>query len=345
MAKQNSDEIYLDMPPSQKTALLCIALGQRWSTAILRLLKPSEIRQVSYWINQLDYVPQELTERVIRDFYERLVKKTSLGGTGGGDYLMDVLSNLMGKSKAVDLIDELTNTEQTEVFRILRKVEPRHLAAYLKNEQPQTVALMMSYLDPSRAAMIIAEFPPEVQIDVVWRLARLEEADPDVIAAMERSLNQHLGAMAMGKKAKKVGGTKSVAEIMNNLGHDGEKIILEALQEKDFDLATEIKDLMFVFADIVLLDDKSIQTLIKDVDQADLVVALKGSPDPVKEKIFKNISKRQVDTITDELSFMGPLKASVVREAQQKIVNLVRKLDEEGKILIQGKGGGDEVIT
>lgn len=345
MAKQSPDTIYKEMTPTQKAALLCIALGQKWATAILRLLRPSEVRRVSYWINQMDYVPQEVTEKVIREFYERLVKKTSLASTGGTDYLMDVLGGLMGKNKAMDLIDELANSEQTEVFRILRRVEPRHLAAYLKQEQPQTVALMLSYLEPARAALIISEFPDPVQVDVIWRMAKLEEADPDVIAAMERSLNQHLGPMASGKKAKKVGGTKSVAEIMNNLGHEGEKLVLEALQEKDFDLATEIKDLMFVFADLVLLDDKSIQTLLKDVDQADLVLALKGAPDAVKDKLFKNISKRQSETITDELSFMGPVKASVVREAQTKIVNVVRKLDEEGKILIQGKGANDEVIS
>lgn len=345
MARSEADIAYRNMSNSQKTALLCIALGQKWASAILRLLRPEEVRRVSFWINQMNYVPQEQTEKVIREFYDRLIRKTSLGGTGGADYLLDVLSNLMGKSKAMDLIDELANTETTEVFRILRRVEPRHLAAYLKNEQPQTVALMMSYLDPSRASLIISEFPPEVQVDIVWRIARLEEADPDVIAAMERSLNQHLGVMASGKKTKKVGGTKAVAEVMNNLGHDGEKLILEALQEKDFDLAAEIKELMFVFADLVLLDDKSMQTVIKDVDSADLVVALKGAADNVKEKIFKNISKRQADTIQDELSFMGPVKASTVREAQAKIVNIVRKLDEEGKILIQGKGGGDEVIN
>lgn len=336
---------YKDMGDSQKAALLCIALGQKWATAILRLLRPEEVRKVSYWVNQMDYVPQEVTEKVIREFYDRLIKKTSLASMGGTDYLMDVLGGLMGEGKAMDLIDELANSEQTEVFRILRKVEPRHLAAYLNQEQPQTVALMLSYLDPARSSLIISELPSEVQVDVIWRMAKLDEADPDVIAAMERSLNQHLGSMASGKKAKKVGGTKSVAEIMNNLGHEGEKLILEALQEKDFDLATEIKDLMFVFADLVLLDDKSIQTLVKDVDQADLIVALKGAPDPVKEKLFKNISKRQADTINDELSFMGPVKASVVREAQTKIVNLVRKLEEEGKVLIQGKGGGDEVIS
>lgn len=336
---------YTNMSSSQKAALLIIALGKKWATAIMRLLKPIEIKRVSFWINQINHVPQEVTEKVIREFYERLAKKTSLSSTGGQEFLEDVLGGIMGRSKAQDVIDELASTEESEVFRILRKVEPKLLAAYLKQEQPQTLALLMSYLEPDRSATIILNLPQEIQTDVIFRLARLEDADPDIIAAMERSLTSSLGTMASGRRMKKVGGPKAVAEILNHFNHDSEKNIMEAINEADFELAAEIKDLMFVFADIVLLDDKSIQTVIKEVDQTDLILALKGSPDNVKDQIFKNISKRQAESIADELAFMGPVKASSVKESQQKIVNIIRKLDEEGKVLIQGKGAGDEVIS
>ena len=284
MNQQEIDESYEQMTSPQRAALLMIALGQKWATEIMRLLRVDEIKSISYWINYMKYVPQEVTERVIQEFYERLAKKTSLASSGGRDHLIDVLSGMMGEQRAQELADDIMAQEENEVFRILKRVEPKQLAAYLKQEQPQTVALLMSYLDPSRAASIIAELPEELQIELIWRLARLEDADPDVVAAMERALNESLGGVASTKRGKKVGGPKAVAEILNNLSRDQEKVLMEEISERDFDLATDIKDLMFVFADILLLDDKSIQAVIKEVDNADLVLSLKGASDQVKEK-------------------------------------------------------------
>lgn len=346
VARTSLEESYKQMTREQKAALLLIALGQKWATELMRLMKPDEIRRISYWINRMAYVPQELTERIIREFYDKLVAKTSLASSGGKDYLMDILVGMMGESRAQDLVADLSHHEESEVFKILKRVEPKKLASYLKQEQPQTVALMMSHLDPPRAASIISELPQESQIDVMVKMAKLEEADPEVVAAMEETLSESLGSMAVsGKQSKKVGGAKSVAEILNNFGRDREKGIMDRISEIDMTLAADIKELMFVFADLVLLDDKSIQTVLKEVDQADLVVSLKGASDAIKEKVFKNISKRQVDTINDELSFMGPVKSSTVQASQQKILNVVRRLDQEGKVLIQGKGGGDDIIS
>jgi flagellar motor switch protein FliG len=345
MPPQNTEETYKQMKSEQKAALLFIALGQRWASAIMRQLKPEEVKKIAFWINKMNYVPQEITERVIREFYEGLAKKTSLASTGGKDYLMDVLGGMMGQAKAQDLIDELHETEESQVFRILTKVDPRQLGAYLRQEQPQTIALMLSYLEAGRAGAILQHLTPETQVEVIYRLATMEDSDPDIIAAMERSLHQNLGEMATGRNKREVGGPKTVAEILNNLPQAMEKAAMEALSERDFDLASKVKELMFVFADIVMLDDKSIQTLIKEIDSADLTLSLKGANDSVKDKVFKNISKRQAETIAEELSFMGPVKASTVQEAQQKIINVIKKLDEEGKILIQGKGGGDGIIA
>jgi flagellar motor switch protein FliG len=342
---ETNEETYEEMANSQKTALLFIALGQKWATEMMRFLKVEEVKKISFWINRMNYVPQELTERVIRDFYERLVKKTSLSSAGGRDYLEDVLGGLMGESRARELIEDLSQQEDDEMFRILKRVDPKQLASYLKQEQTQTVALLLSYLEPTRTAAILAELPQAKQTDILMRLAKLEESDPEIVNAMERTLTKSLGKMVSDKKSMQVGGPKLVAEILNNVGRDDEKELMERLSEVDFDLAASIKELMFVFADVILLDDKSIQAVIKDVDQADLILALKGSNDTVKDKIFRNISKRQVDTINDELAFMGPVKSSTVQDAQQKIVNIIRKLDEEGKILIQGKGGSDDVIA
>lgn len=345
MPETSIDDALKAMPNAQKASLLLIALGQKWATEIMRLLKADEVKKISYWITRMDHVPQELTERVIKEFYERLVRKTSLASSGGRDYLLEILSGMMGESRAKEVVDDMAQQEDNDVFAVLRRGEPKQLAAYLKQEQPQTVALMLSHVDPKRAADIIAALPEAMQIEIVMRLAKLEETDPDVVAAMEKTLTQSLGAMTTGKRMQKVGGPKMVAELMNYIPREAEKTLMEKLGEKDFDLANAIKDLMFVFADIVLLDDKSIQAVLKDVDQADLLMAMKGASASVREKVFKNISKRQADTINDELAFMGPVKASVVNEAQTKIINIIRKLDQEGKILIQGKGGSDDVIA
>ena len=339
------DTTFNEMKNAQKIALLLIALGQKWATEIMRLLKPEEVSQISYWIHKTQFVPQELTEKVIKEFYDRLVKKTSLSSSGGQDYLFDVLAGMMGESKAQELIEDLSQKEENEVFRILKKVDPKQLATYLKLEQPQTVAIMLSYIDPGRAAHIIKELPEDRQMEVIIRLAKLEETDPEMVSAMENALSINLISMASKRPMRKIGGLKTVAEILNNVGKDTEKSIMENLTEADFDLATSIKDLMFVFSDLILLDDKSIQTVLKEVDQADLLLALKGTNEGVKEKVFRNISKRQADSINDELSFMGPVKGSVVQQSQQKVVNVIRKLDQEGKVLIQGKGGEDDIIA
>lgn len=337
---------YKELNNSQKAALLMIAMGQKWATEIMRQLKDEEVKKISFWISQMEYVPAELTEKVIREFYTRMNEKTALASAGGRDYLKGVLTGIMGDDKATELIDDLVHHEESEVFRILRRVDPKQLAAYLKQEQPQTIALMLSYVEPERAAAIISCLPAAQQTEVVLCVAKMEEADPEIVMTMEKALQETLGSVVSGRKMRKVGGIKVVADLLNNMGRTEEKRILESLTEKDFDLASEIKELMFTFDDMALLDDKSLQLVLKEVEGPDLVIALKGANDEVKGKVFRNISKRQVQSIQDELSFMGPMKASAVLAVQQKIINIVRKLDEEGKILIQGKGGGgDEVIS
>lgn len=346
MAGQDLDAVYRELTNTQKAALLLIALGQRWATEILRLLKEEEVKALSYWINQMSFVPQELTERVVKEFYARLVRKASLSSSGGREYLRDVLVSIMGEGKAQELLESLEDHKKQEVLNILRKVNPKQLAAYLKQERPQTIALMMSYLEPPKAAEIIGALPEESQTEIIMCMAKMEESDPDVVFAIEQALSESLGPLAVGGDSKKVGGLKSVAEILNSVDKEAGKVIMDQITERDFDLAAAIKDLMFTFDDLTLLDDKSMQSVLKDVDQNDLILALKGATEGIKDKVFRNMSKRQAESINDELSFLGPVKASVVAQGQSKIVSVIRKLDEEGKILIQGKGGGgDDIIA
>lgn len=346
MKDSDIEETYKELSTSQKAALLLIALGQRWATEIMRFMQEDDVKRVSFWINRMSYVPQELTEKVIRDFYACLTKKTSLGSSGGSDYLRNILSGLMGEHKASNFVHDLVNKEEYEIFSLLKKIDPKQLASYLQQENPQTVALMLSYLETPRMAKIIAELPEEMQTDVVMKIAKIEESDPELVGRIESVLTENLKGMSLEKDLPKMGGSKIIADLLNSIGAPLDKTILERITEEDFDLATSIKDLMFVFDDIILLDDKSIQTVLKEVDNDDLVVSLKGAHEEVKEKIFRNISKRQVEMISDELAFMGAVKASVVQGSQQKIVNVIRKLDEEGQILIQSKGGGgDEIFS
>ncbi|MFT4551630.1 MAG: flagellar motor switch protein FliG [Chlamydiales bacterium] len=346
MQNDKIEEQFKALGSPQKAALLLIALGQKWATEIMRLMKEEDVKKVAFWINRMSYVPQELTERVVREFYSKLTKKTSLGSSGGSEYLQTVLSGMMGESKASDFVHNLINKEEYEIFSVLKKVDPKQLAAYLQQENSQTVALMLSYLDSERISKIIASLPEEMQTEVIMKIAKLEESDPELVPRIEAVLAENLKGLALEKDVQKMGGHKMVADILNSIGAPLDKAILEQITEEDFDLATAIKDLMFVFDDILLLDDKSIQTVLKEVDNEDLVVSLKGANEEVREKIFRNISKRQVEMISDELAFMGAVKASVVQGSQTKIVNIIRRLDEEGQVLIQGKGGGgDEIFS
>ncbi|MBN4066762.1 flagellar motor switch protein FliG [Simkania negevensis] len=345
MDRFDAESTYRQLSNPQKAALLLIALGQKWASEIMRQLKEDEIKKISYWIGQMHYVPQELTERITKDFYERLQKQTTLTSSGGRDYLYGILAQMMGAERASELVDDLAQPKQQRAFNILKRIDPKQLATFFRHEQSQAVALIMAYLESVHAARIIEALPKEKQVEVVMRLAVLEDTDPDIVEEMEKTLKDSLSSVATGRIKKEVGGVKIVADILNSLTPTAEQFIMEQISEKDFDLATEIKELMFVFDDLVLLDDKSTQALLKEIEQDDLIVALKGANEGVVDKVFKNISKRQVSTIKDELAFMGPVKASVVHAAQQKIVNIIRKLDEEGKILISGKGGGDEIIS
>jgi flagellar motor switch protein FliG len=344
MVRQDFEKIYTDLKTPQKAALLLIALGQESATQIMRYMKPDELKAISYWITQMKHVPQELTEKVVKEFYERLMRKSSLSSMGGQDYLLGVLIGMMGETKAKEVLEDLNNREESEIFKVLKKVEPKKLAAYLKKESPQSIAVMLAHIEPDRSGDIITYLPEELQVNVVTALASLEEADPDIVFAMENALTQDIGSLASSEKGKKIGGKEGVASILNRMSDEASKIIMDKLSEDHFDLASDIKDLMFVFEDVVLLDDKSTQTLVKEIDQSDLIMALKGASDAVKEKFFTNISKRQAESINDELSFMGAVKGSVVKESQKRIVSTVRKLDEEGKVFIQSRGGGGDDV-
>lgn len=345
------EKMYKGFSHTQRGALLLIALGKKWATELMRFMKKEEVRTLAYWINQMGYVPQEITERVVKDFYDQLMKKSSLSSSGGREYLLSVLGGMMPESEAKELLEQIKErvaTEDNEVFHILKRIDPEKLAAYFKHEPPQIVALMLSHLSTSRSTQIIGFLPEQMQTEVIMRIANMNDIDSEVVAAVEEKLISNLNSLVkkdQGEKIVRENGRKEAAAILNCLSKERSKTIMNNIIEKDFDLSTSIKEWMITFEDLKLLDGPAVQKVLSKTNKSELVLAMKGADEETLQIIYANMSKGQRKSIQDELGFMGPIKASVVREAQQKVVATMRELEEEGTITIAGKGGGEDVIV
>jgi len=243
----------------------------------------------------------------------------------------------------MDIINRLTTSLQVRPFDFLRKTDPSQLLNFIQNEHPQTIALIMAYLDPDQAATVLGALAPEAQADVARRIAVMDRTSPDIIREVERVLERKLSALVT-QDFTTAGGVKAIVEVLNRVDRTTEKSIIETLEVDNPELAEEIKRLMFVFEDIVQLDDRSLQMVLREVDQKDLSLALKATPAEVSEKVYKNMSKRAADMLREEIEFMGPVKIRDVEEAQQKIVNVIRALEDKGEIVV-ARGKGDEMIV
>lgn len=262
---------------------------------------------------------------------------------GGIDYAREVLERALGTQKAIDIVNRLTSSLQVRPFDFVRRTDPAHLLNFIQSEHPQTIALILSYLEPQKAAQILSSLRHEIQADVAKRIATMDRTSPDVLREVERVLERKLSTLA-SEDYTSAGGVDAIVEVLNNVDRGTEKIIIEALEEDDPELAEEIKKRMFIFEDIVLLDDRAIQKVLREVDTNDLAKALKGVEPEVQEKIFKNMSKRASSLLREDMDFMGPLRLRDVEESQQKVVNIIRKLEESGDIVI-ARGGEEELVT
>lgn len=262
---------------------------------------------------------------------------------GGIDYAREVLERALGTQKSIDIVNRLTSSLQVRPFDFIRRTDPSHLLNFIQGEHPQTIALILAYLDPQKSAQILSALNHEIQADVAKRIAMMDRTSPDVLREVERVLERKLSTLA-SEDYTSAGGIDAIVEVLNNVDRGTEKIIIEALEEDDPELAEEIKKRMFVFEDIVLLDDRSIQKVLREVDANDLGKALKGVDTEVQEKIFKNMSKRAASLLKEDMDFMGPLRLRDVEEAQQKVVNIIRKLEESGDIVV-ARGGEEELVT
>ena len=326
----------------QKAAVLLIALGPEKSALVFKHLKEDEIEDLTLEIANTRSISPQVKESVINEFYEICLAQQYIA-EGGIGYAKELLDKALGSEKALDVIGKLTASLQVKPFEFVRKTDATQLLSFIQDEHPQTIALILSYLSVSQSSMIISALSPERQADVAKRIATMDRTSPDVIKEVERVLESKL-ANLVNQDYTIIGGVDQVVEILNSEDRGTEKHIMEILEIEDPELADEIRKKMFVFEDILLLDSRSIQRVLRDVDNNELGLALKGSNEEVQNVIFENLSKRLAEMIKEDMEFMGPVRMKDVEEAQQKIVNIIRKLEDSGEIVIS-RGGGDEIIV
>ena len=339
MAKKDNNG---DIRGIEKAAILLIALGPEKSALIFKHLKEDEIEELTLEIANTRSISPQTKEEVLDEFYEICLAQQYIA-EGGIGYAKELLEKALGVEKAQDVIGKLTASLQVRPFEFIRKTDVTQLLNFIQDEHPQTIALILSYLSPMQAAAVISALPPDKQADVARRIAQMDSTSPDVIKQVEGVLERKLASL-VNQDYTIVGGVDAIVEILNAVDRGTEKHIMENLEIEEPELADEIKRKMFVFEDIISLDDKTIQRVLRDVDNNDLGMALKGTSEEVQNVIFNNLSKRLAAMIREDMEFMGPVRMKDVEEAQQKIVNVIRKLEDSGEIIV-ARGGGDEIVV
>ncbi|RLE14551.1 flagellar motor switch protein FliG [Candidatus Aerophobetes bacterium] len=331
----------------EKAALLLISLGKERAAKILQELDRKEAEILTEEIARWEKVPPELVKKVWKEFYQLSLTSSYLA-QGGKDYAREILGRALGNNRAMNVVENLGKDSDKEAgelfFDFLERVDLQHLLNFVKSEHPQTIALILSYLKPERASFILSSLPQQLQMDVTMRIINIGEISPEVLREIDRTLRREFSSISTQEKLQVVGGTRAVAEILNLMDRSAQENILKTLEKKNAELAQEVKQMMFVFEDIISIDDRSIQRALREIDTRDLTLALKGASKQLREKFFKNMSSRAAETIKEEMELMGPVRIKEVEETQQKIANIFRELGERGEIII-GTGKEEEVIV
>ncbi len=327
---------------TEKAAFLLVSLDADTSAKILGRLDHDQIEKISMEIAKTKEVPGETRDQVIEEFYQTCLEK-KFNEQGGFDRAKHLLERSVDASRANQIISNLKRTLQTTPFHFLRNADPANLLTFIKDEHPQTIGVIMSHLPAEKAAEILKGLGPKVQIEVVKRICKMDQANQDAIKAVEEGLESRVSAF-VSVEAEETGGIESVADMLNLTDRATEKSILENLEEEDPELVEQIRKLMFVFEDIMNVDDRGIQQVLKEIDNEELATALKAASEELKQKIFKNMSERAAEMVQEEMEFMGPVRVADVEAAQQRIVDVVRRLEESGEIIIEGRGGADNIL-
>lgn len=326
----------------QKAAILLISLGPDVSAQVFKHLRDEEIDQLTLEIANVRTVDNAEKEAILNEFHQICVAQEYIS-QGGITYAKDILERALGSQKAIDILNRLTATLQVRPFDFARKADPSQILNFIQNENAQTIALVISYLQSDQAAEILSALPQEKQAEVAKRVALMDSTSPEVVNQVERVLEQKLST-TVTQDYTSAGGIESIVQILNGVDRSTERTILDSLEIQDPELAEEIKKRMFVFEDIVNIDNRSIQRIIRDIENADLQLSLKVASEEVRDAIFRNMSKRMSDTFKEEMEYMGPVRLRDVEEAQTRIVATIRRLEEAGEIII-ARGGGDDIIV
>jgi flagellar motor switch protein FliG len=332
-----------NLPGAKKAAIIMVALGTQASSEIFKNLEENEVERLTTEIARLDNISPQVREAVLEEFHNLAMAQQFIS-QGGIDYAREILERALGNRKAKEILEKVQQSIRTTGFNLLEDVDPKQLVNFIQKEHPQTIALLLAHMEPVNAAPIISSLPQELQVDVTTRIATMESISPETLAQVEEVLVGQIKSL-FGGDVSEIGGVKAVAEMLNSVDRGAEKNILGNLERENPELATEIKNLMFVFEDVMLLDDRSMQRVLKEVDTKELSMALKGASEELQVKFFKNMSSRAADMIKEEMEFMGPIRLKDVEEVQQRIVDVIRRLEEDGEIVITGRGGDEEIVV
>ncbi|WP_449540006.1 flagellar motor switch protein FliG [Ferdinandcohnia sp. Marseille-Q9671] len=339
MAKRDSQN---ELTGKQKAAILLISLGPDVSASVYKHLSEEEIEKLTLEISGVRKVESDTKEHIMEEFHQIAIAQDYIT-QGGIGYAKTVLEKALGEEQASVILNRLTSSLQVKPFDFARKADPGQILNFIQNEHPQTIALILSYLDSRQSAQILSELPQEVQADIARRIAIMDRTSPEIINEVEQILERKLSATVTHDYTQ-TGGIEAVVEVLNGVDRSTERTILDALEIQDPELAEEIKKRMFVFEDIVTLDNRAIQRVIRDVENEDLMLSLRVASEEVKDIVFKNMSKRMVESFKEEMEYMGPVRLRDVEEAQSRIVAVIRRLEEAGEIVI-ARGGGDDIIV
>ncbi len=326
-----------------KAAILMLSLGTDSAGILLKQMAPETVELVTRELASLGRIPTELSAAVVEEFYN-LTIASQYANEGNLEYAKSILQNSLDPKQADRVLQQIQTQVQKKPFSFLQRAESENLLTFIQDEHPQTIALIVCHLPHHKAAEILVGLPMQKQIEVIKRVANMEQTNPDVIKEVEKGLESRLASM-LTQSMEKAGGVPTVAEILNLADRATEKTIMEGLEAEDPDLVEQIRRLMFVFEDILQVNDKGIQSVLKEVDNDELAVALKTASEELKAKIFSNMSERAAALIKEDMQYMGPVRISDVEAAQQRIVDIVRRLEESGEVVIQGRGGDTELVV
>lgn len=327
----------------QKAAILLLALGPELSAQVLKKLNEGEVELLVSEIAHVEKLPQGVTDKVISEFHD-LYEAQGFITSGGLVYASDILERALGKNKAREIIERLSATLEIAPFHFLRNADPNEILSFIEDEHPQTIALVLTYLRPEQASLILKQLETVLRAEVVRRIALMDRTTPDIIAEVENILESKVSSLARGQEYAAVGGLDVTVKILNQVDRGTERAILEILEDENPELADEIRRKLFTFEDVVSLEDRAIQRVLREVETKRLSLALKTADDELKEKIFANMSQRAGEMLREDMEFLGPVRLKDVELAQQEIVNTVRRLEEDGEIII-ARGGEEEIVV